>query len=112
MFDRSKATENKGLTWAQKIFYNIDSGITSDYIQIKRNITYRLNYNAQVILYDLNKYYIGVYNNLNNTVFIFTINNEEVFYIRLGFRPFVNNTLINKIPLKEKISIKKVLFKK
>lgn len=86
LFDRSKAIEDKALTWASGELSSETNSLASGFIPILLNAAYHVNYNAQIMMYDSEKNYIGNYLGTNDGYATFTITNASCAFVRCGFR--------------------------
>jgi hypothetical protein len=93
LFDRSRAMEDKALTWATGIPFSETNSLASDFIRINLNTEYVINYRSQILLYDSNKTFIERYSSFNSGQYSFNISTLNIVYVRLGFRPIDNNSI-------------------
>ena len=89
MLDKSKCTENVALVWATGSTFPENGSITSDFIGVLPNQKIVMNYLSQVFFYNNNKQFIS-YLSHDSLNYFSVPNNNEIKYVRLGFRQNAN----------------------
>lgn len=92
LFDINSATKNCCLKWGLgTLSQGENKSIVSDFIPVQKGIQYISNYKFQLFYYNANKEYVGEEPNMS--FYSFTIEREDVKFVRLGFRYAYNNSI-------------------
>lgn len=100
LLNRTTCVENKALVWSDGTTYNQTNSLSSDYIKINVNDKVSMNYNSQIMFYDISKNYLGNLNPEGTALTKYTgietnsftvPSGYNIAYMRLGFRTGANN---------------------
>ena len=96
-FNRNTAVEGYAITWAGGLDFATVDSLRSDFIKVVIGKTYKINYKAQVMLFNENYTYMGSYNGeaVDRTEFS-VLGANSCVYVKLGFRS-VSNSNINML---------------
>ncbi len=100
LLNRITCEEDKAFVWTTGATFIETNSLVSDYINVKVNQKLIFTYNAQILFYDSSKTYLGCLQEGGTTIAKSTgistnsltvPNINDIYYMRLGFRPVVNN---------------------
>lgn len=100
LLNRITCEEDKAFVWTTGATFSETNSLVSDYINVKVNQKLIFTYNAQILFYDSSKTYLGclqeggttIAKSLGISTNSLTVPNiNDIYYMRLGFRPVTNN---------------------